>query len=202
MMEAIGMLDLPILNLNMVVGADDDVVGAFCGSMKDSLTEAAKLAQSYYSVEIAEKADLVIACAPYPMDADVYQSQKALVNATRACKTGGLIVLVSQCRNGIGAKAFYEFMTTYDSLEDVLRFAQENYRLGYHKAANFAETLLKHEVKVISDLPAELLFPLHMEAWTMGELEKVIAAVANDGGTVLYMPQASITVPAIVSSTV
>jgi nickel-dependent lactate racemase len=201
MMEAVGILDLSILSLNMVVGKDNEIVGAFCGSLEDSLSEAAGVAQSYYSVEIAEQADLVIACAPYPMDADLYQTQKALVNAARACKTGGLIVLVSQCRNGIGPTPFYELMTTHGSLEDVLSFAQENYRLGYHKAASFAEILLEHEVKVISDLSSELLPPLHMEAWTFCELKKSIAAVADGGGMILHMPHASVTVPIVVPDT-
>lgn len=199
MMEAVGMLDLPILSLNMVIGRDNEIVGAFCGSLENSLSKAAELAQSHYSIDIAEQADLVIACAPYPMDADLYQSQKGLVNAAQACKRGGLIVLVSQCRNGIGPKTFYEFMTRHDSLKDVLSYAQENYRLGYHKAASFAEILLEHEVKVISDLPSGVLPPLHIKASTFRELEESIASVADDGGMILYMPHASVTIPVVAS---
>ena len=86
-------------------------------------------------------------------------------------------------------------MTSYTRLKDVLHFARENYRLGYHKAASFAEILLAHEVSVVSELPSEMLLPLHMEAWTSCELEKVIASVAGVGGTVFYMPEASVTVP-------
>lgn len=197
MMEGVGMLGLPISALNMVVGRNNKILGAFYGNLEDSLSEAAKLAQSYYAVEIAERADLVIACAPYPMDADLYQSHKALLNAARACRTGGTIALVSQCRNGIGPTTFYELMAAHDSLEDVLSFAEENYKLGYHKAASFAEILLEHEVKVISDLSSELLLPLHMETWTPCELEKAIAAVADEGGAIVCMPQASVTVPIV-----
>ena len=100
---------------------------------------------------------------------------------------------------GLTTKTFYEFMTRHDSLKDVLSYAQENYRLGYHKAASFAEILLEHEVKVISDLPSGVLPPLHIKAWTFRELEESIGSVADDGGMILYMPHASVTVPVVAS---
>jgi len=86
-------------------------------------------------------------------------------------------------------------MTTHDALDDVIACTKENYRLGHHKAASFAEILLQHQVSVISDLSPEGLLPIRMHATTPLELEQRIAAVGDDGGTVFHMPEASLTVP-------
>jgi len=199
MMEAIDLLEIPILSLNMVLNKDNEIIGAFSGTLEESLSEAAKLARSYYAVEVTRKADLVVACAPYPMDADLYQSHKALLNATRACRSGGVVVLISQCRNGIGPPAFYELMAAHRSLGGVVSFAKDNYKLGYHKAASFAGILLQHPLSIISDLPSEALLPLHMSAVAPLELERTMAAISDEGGTIYYMPQASVTVPIVLN---
>jgi len=195
MVEGVDLLDIPILSLNLVVGKHSEILGAFCGSLEDCLSEAAELASYYYSVDLDQQADMVIACAPFPMDADLYQTQKALVNAARACRIGGKIVLISQCRNGIGPRSFYDLMTAHDTLDDVLAYAKENYRLGHHKAASFAEILLQHQVSIISDLSPEELLPIRMHATTPPDLEQTIAVVGDNGGTILHMPEASLTVP-------
>jgi nickel-dependent lactate racemase len=198
MMEAIDLLDIPILSLNMVLTKSGEVLGAFSGSLGDSLLRAAELAQSYYAVEIEREADLVVACAPYPMDADLYQSHKALLNGARACRTGGKIVLVSQCRNGIGPSTFYELMTSHRDLGDLLSFARDNYRLGYHKAASLAEILQQHQVSMISDLPPGVLPAVHMRPSSPHELERLMDSVSDEGGTIYYIPEASIAVPRVV----
>jgi len=195
MMEAVRLLDTPILSLNLVIGNDNDTVGAFCGTLEDSLSEAAKLASLCYSADVAQHADIVVACAPFPMDADLYQAQKALVNASRACKVGGLIVLVAQCRNGIGPRAFYDLMTTHGTPEHILAYTKENYKLGYPKAASIAKILLRHQVSVISELPSDQLLAIGLHTMTPVELETSITSVSDDGGTILYIPAASVTVP-------
>jgi nickel-dependent lactate racemase len=199
MMEAANLVKIPVLSLNMVLSKDNELLGAFAGTLEDSLSEAAKLARSYYAVEISREADLVIACAPYPMDADLYQSQKALLNAARACRRGGTVILISKCRNGIGPPAFYELMVAHRNLDGVISFAKDHYKLGYHKAASFAEILLRHPVGIVSDLPSEALPPLHMRAVSPPVLERMLAAVSSEGGTTYYMPQASVTVPIVLS---
>lgn len=200
MMEAVELLDVPVLSLNMVLNPNNEIVGVFCGSLDESLKQAAALARSCYSAPFTQKADLVIACAPYPMDADLYQSHKALLNASYACKPDGRIVLVSECRNGVGPSAFYELMQAYSHPQAVIDFAREHYTLGYHKAASFSEIVQHHSVGVLSSLPEAVLHLFHMEALAPQDIESEIVSVAENGGTSYFMPHASITVPSQVPS--
>jgi len=197
MVEAVDMLDVEVHCLNTVVVADGALVAAFFGDIRRTLLQAADVARGCFSAAIEERADLVIACAPFPMDADLYQSHKALVNAARACKPGGVIVLVSACRNGIGPRAFYDLTLAQGSVEKAAAYAKAHYELGYHKVASFAEILARHAVKAITGLPAEILRPLEMESWEPKDLERAVTAVHEGAGTILYMPKASVTVPVL-----
>jgi nickel-dependent lactate racemase len=44
------------------------------------------------------------------MDIDLYQSQKALDNGKLALNEGGILILVSKCRTGVGGKTFFELL--------------------------------------------------------------------------------------------
>ena len=96
MVEAVQMLDVPILTTNMVMNETNEIIDLFCGNLEDCLSEAAALARTIYTVPVSNRFALTVTCAYYPMDIDLYQSQKAIHNATLATKTGGTIVLVSQ----------------------------------------------------------------------------------------------------------
>ena len=66
-----------------------------------------------FSVEIKQKADVVVSIAQYPMDIDLYQSQKALDNGKWALNEGGTLILVSKCRTGVGDEVFYDQLSLY-----------------------------------------------------------------------------------------
>jgi nickel-dependent lactate racemase len=195
MVEAVRMLDADLRCINTVVAPDGDVVSLHDGDLHEALAEAAPIARACFTVPLDEPADLVIACAPYPMDVDLYQSQKALLNAARACAAGGTIALVSACHHGIGPRAFYDLVLDRGGLCAAEAHARAHYRLGYHKVASFAEILATHAVKAITELNAEDLRPLGIERFASDDLQRAIAAVHAAGGSILCLPEASVTVP-------
>jgi nickel-dependent lactate racemase len=195
MVEAVQMLDLDVRCVNTVVAGDGTLVAALFGDLHETLSQAASVAWDCFTAPFHRPADLVIACVPFPTDADLYQSQKALLNATRACTPGGTIVLVSACRNGIGPRAFYDLILARGGVQEAAAYAEDHYRLGFHKAASFAEILRRHDVKAITDLPVEALEPLGIEAWIPADLKRAIASVHGRGGSIVSMPEASVTVP-------
>ena len=62
---------------------------------------------------LKQKGNIVITAAPYPMDIDLYQSQKALDNGKLALEDDGVIILVSKCRDGVGEDAFLQLPYTH-----------------------------------------------------------------------------------------
>ncbi len=195
MVEAVQMLDLPILSINMVMGKRNEIVDLFCGEMSECLDEATALARSLYSVPVEKRYRLSITCADHPMDLDLYQSHKAIHNATFLTEVGGTIVLVSECRSGIGPRRFYDIMAMHSTPSSIRQYSHDHYTLGCHKAASFARALEKHHLRVVSDLPDSLLRKIHMAACAKADLQSVIDGVQEEGGDIAFMLNGSMTVP-------
>jgi len=197
MVEGARMVDMPILSINMVQDASGAVIDVFCGELSESHAQAVEVARQYYAVPIERRNDVVLTCAHYPMDVDLYQSQKAIHNATRATKPGGTIVLISACRNGIGPRLFYELMSSRTSPEEILRRAAVLRQLGSHKAADFAKAMEEFRILVLSDLPAETLRKIHLEDCSPRTLETRIRTALSRGDRIAVMPEGSVAVPVL-----
>ncbi len=98
--------------LNVVLDADFNIVAAVAGDPLKSHTVGRKILNAQNMVDLNDYADVVVVSAGgYPKDIDLYQSQKALDNARLAVRQGGVIVLVAECRDGMGHGTFADWMT-------------------------------------------------------------------------------------------
>jgi len=80
--------DKEIFSIQTVLDGERRLYGVTCGHIHDSFYAAIDKAKEVFCVKIPEKADIVVSVAPYPMDIDLYQSQKALDNGKLALKQG------------------------------------------------------------------------------------------------------------------
>ncbi len=70
----------------------------------------------HHSVPIPAKRDVVIAsCGGFPHDINLIQAHKALDMAALACNDGGTIVLLAECRDGLGRADFLKWFDAADS---------------------------------------------------------------------------------------
>ena len=195
MVEAASMVDTPTLAINMVLDAAGGILDIFNGSLAESFTQAVTLATQYYTAPIDELVDVVVAWANPPMDIDFYQAQKAVYNAARVLKPGGLLVLVAECRDGIGPPAYYRLLARYSTPGDVIRRTKEEYRLGDHKAASLAEVLNKNRLCVVSKLDHDAVMRVGACAWDPASIDKTLRRALKGRELVVLMPHASFTVP-------
>lgn len=68
--------DKPIFAIMTVMNKHHKVYGATTGDITASFYAAIEQANEVFSVEISQKADIVVTVAKPPMDIDLYQSQK------------------------------------------------------------------------------------------------------------------------------
>jgi len=109
-----------IFNINAITDENYDVIDMVAGEIQTSWKEGVRICQNTYFYPIQEKVDVVITSAGgYPKDINVYQSQKALENAFQAVKTGGTIVLLAECKEGLGDPIFERWIEEANSIEDV-----------------------------------------------------------------------------------
>ena len=189
--------DKDIFAIMTVLDRNDRIYAVTAGDITESLTAAIDLSHEVFSVEIKEKADIVVAIAPYPMDIDLYQSQKALDNAKLALNPNGILILVSRCRSGVGHDTFVKLLSSVRNPQDALDKIEETYVLGYHKAAKMAEIARWAQMWAVTSIDPDLMRSIFIRPFPTVQ-QALDAAVAEKGREkILFMMAASMTVPRI-----
>ncbi|MHB1344049.1 MAG: nickel-dependent lactate racemase family protein, partial [Thermoleophilia bacterium] len=199
MMEMMGMLsEKHMFSIQMVLDHQHRIHQAYAGDLDESWRSAVEHADGHYVVELSQRYDVVVAVAPYPMDYDLYQSQKALENGSLALKDGGVLILVSKCRHGIGDETFFDLMARASTPDAVMASIVGDYVLGYHKAARLALIAKRGEMWGVTSLPDEELEAAFIRPFPSVQ-KAVDSALARKGpdARVLFLMDASITVPRV-----
>jgi len=151
-------------NINVITNEDGNIIDIVAGELSSSWDRGVRICKNTYFAPIKEKADLVIVSAGgYPKDINVYQAQKALDNAYQAVNPGGTIVLVAECKEGLGNKIFEKWIEEANSIEDVERRLKKRFVLGGHKAYAIAKVAKEVETILISSLREEKVKKLFMK---------------------------------------
>ncbi len=200
MMDAMGVLKhIDVFAIMTVLDSDHDICAVTAGDLSESFYAGIDKADEVFCVNIPQKADIVISAAPYPMDIDLYQSQKALDNGKLALKENGILIMVATCRTGIGEEGFFKLMSSAPCARSVLDKIKCGYKLGYHKAAKMAEINLWAKSWAVTKLSDEEMRAVHLKPYH--DLNVALAeAIAEKGedASIIVLPFGSITVPKVV----
>jgi nickel-dependent lactate racemase len=148
---------IPIFSIQAVVKNEKDLCAVFCGKLHESFLKACEYAKKVFTCKIEEKADVVITVARSPLDRNLYQAHKAIEHGKIALKRGGILILLAECRDGIGPDNFYRLLSSSTRPEEILKEARDNYKLGFHKAARIVDLLTKAKVWVVSEIEDRIL---------------------------------------------
>ena len=202
MMDALQLIKAPIFALMTVLDKEQQIAAATSGDLMESFTKAVVIAKQIFCVQIPRQADVVVSVAKFPMDINLYQSQKAIDNGALAVKDGGTLILVSSCREGIGDQIFADLLSQSSTPDEAMKTIELGYRLGYHKAAKMAAVSKRINVQAMTELEDAQLTSLFIEP--VHDLQKAIDKAlqkAKDQGvedpTLLILPDGCVTVPNI-----
>ncbi len=126
--------------LNVVIDESRNIGGIFAGDLEKAYEKGVGFAKLYSNIEIEDKVDLVITTsAGYPLDKTYYQTVKGLVGVLDILKSNGMIIIASECSEGLGSKYFRDVlielkeMGNYDSfmkrLYDMERFVPDQWEV-------------------------------------------------------------------------
>jgi len=187
-----------IFSIQTVLDGERRIYHCTSGHICDSFLMAIEKAHEVYCVDVKQKADIVVAVARYPLDVDLYQSQKALESGKLALKEGGILILVSECRSGVGEDAFFNLLASSRTPQETLQRIEQGYKLGYHKAAKMAEIVTWAEIWGVTGLKDEdsqraFIKPFHDVQQALDE------AIQRKGekAKILFLTDASLTVPKV-----
>ena len=199
MMDALSVVKgKEIFSIQMVLDRHQNIYKVASGALNPAFEQAVTWAKDVFCVPIPEKADLVISVAPYPMDVDLYQSQKALDNGKWALKEGGKILMVSKCREGIGHATFLKQLSTSTDPAEILENLRAEYKLGYHKAAKMAEIATWASIWAVTDLPEDVILGSNIITPFPTVADAVAKALdENPDARVIVLMDGSVTIPVV-----
>ena len=155
---------MPILSLQLVVSRQGDIIDLYSGDLRGSFSAAAKKARQVYSVLIDKCYDIVFAVGEPPLDANLYQLQKAQEHGAEAVKKGGILVVLGACNEGAGSPYFIEVADDYPTAESALsEQAMKDERFGIHKLIKTARRLKEIKIWYVTNLDDKLIRKLYFE---------------------------------------
>jgi nickel-dependent lactate racemase len=183
--------------LNVVINDKKEIVKIVAGDLNQAYKEGWKTCRETFLVPFPEKADVVFACAGgYPKDVSLYQSQKTINNAKLVLKEDGTIVLISECREGIGSDTFAKWLLEAHSLDELLNTDPTKIVVGGHTAVGNAKVLKRFDIVVVSSMKKEELENRFYEY--AGGIEEAIEWVKEKHGNNFrsyIMPQGGLIYP-------
>ncbi len=195
--ERVASLVAPAFGINTIVNEQKRAVNLFCGDWRLAHRAACEHYLAHHSVAIPAKGDTVIAsCGGLPYDINLIQAHKALDMASHACNDGGTIILLAECRDGLGRPDFLKWFDSEDSRALANRLRNE-YEVNGQTAWALLTKAERYRVVLISELPDEQvramrLIPAHSLAAALQE--------AGDGAGFI-MPRGAALLPRVDQAT-
>ena len=185
--------------LNTVINHRKEIVAVVAGHPIAAHKKGCEIAKSVFDVRIPRRADMaVVSAMGYPEDIDLYQTYKTLDNLSRAVKPGGVVVLFSECREGLGNADFEHIIVNFKDNTSRAAFLKDNCTIG--GLMGFGETLWAEQFKIVlySSMDPDVINKLGMiPAKTPQEALKKGFELAGQKPSIWVMPHASVTFPLI-----
>jgi len=183
--------------VNAVLNSHKKVVKVVAGDVTKAHREGTEYINNIFGVKIDHLADIVIASpGGYPKDIDLYQTHKAMENAMLAVKKGGIIIIVGECRDGLGEESFAEALNGELSPLELMEELKNNFILGRHKASRIANINMNTEIYLVSHLTDEIKKNLFLKSFdSLQEAFSQALKVQGEKAKVLVIPYGGSTLP-------
>lgn len=120
----------PSFIVNVTLDEEKRMTGVFAGELRTAHDAAIAQAARQAIRPIPHLFDIVVATnMGYPADLVLYQAVKGMSVAAQGCTTGGTILLVAECREGVGGPEYVELMSSESSPGALLgQFMRDGHR--------------------------------------------------------------------------
>lgn len=199
MVQAAGML-APDFLVNTVINEDEhEIAYVVAGNYITAHRQGCALVDRHFGVTLPERGDLVIAsCGGFPKDINLYQAYKTIYNAAATLKKGGSLILVAECREGIGSPDFAEIIKEHGDNAKREAALRERYTIGGQMGYHTAILAEQHQILLLSGLPGAEVRSLGMTP--ISNLEEGLELVAARHGKIppaCIMPHGGGTLPRV-----
>ncbi|MEP0814063.1 MAG: nickel-dependent lactate racemase [bacterium] len=201
MLDAAGELR-PDFLMDVVLTPSGGIAGVFAGDFSYAHRVGCQFVEDFYGIVVGGRenpyADIAIASAGgYPRDINFYQTHKSLVNGTNLLNPdGGQLVLLAECREGLGHPVFEDWKE-FKTADTVRLRLQNKYSPLGHLILSLRTRAEKHKIYLVSSLPDEEVRSLGLiPAKTAGQaMGMIFSKVRPPFPPITIMPYASLATP-------
>jgi len=123
-----------IFSINLVLDSGNKPIRIFCGDIIDAHRKGCNFMDRIYRVPLKSKADCIIVSAGgYPTDINFIQAHKAIENASYALKDKGQMLVLAECRDGIGSDILMDWLK-YQSTREMETELRKKFVVSGHTA--------------------------------------------------------------------
>lgn len=196
MMEAAEMIDVDFI-LNVIPDADSGIAAAVAGDLLKAHQKGCEICRDLFGILMDQKAELVIAsCGGFPKDINLYQGSKSLVNAAQTVNKDGYLILLSECREGIGHPEVADIIQNYESNLKREKFLRSQFTISRYTGYLITKEIEDINLILVTELEEEILSNTEIKVVkTLKEALKIVKADYNELPLSYIMPAAANTVP-------
>jgi nickel-dependent lactate racemase len=122
-----------------------------------------------------------------------------LQNAAHAVREGGIVIVVSECADGLGSSTFGEWLTSGASPDELLARLADGFVIGGHVAVAMNRVLRRGvRVFLVSELDPSLVRRAKLEPFTRAQeaVDRALDELGSDC-SIAVMPHAGSTLPVV-----
>jgi lactate racemase len=189
-----------VLSLQVVLNRKKEPIFCQAGPLLQVHRRACQCVEQVYTMPLSQQADVVVASAGgFPADVNLIQSHKALHHAFQAVKSKGFILLLAECREGIGSATCMPFFQAGDAKAMGKRLL-EGYQINGQTALALRMKAEQANIYLVSSLDEQQLAKTGIKAaGSFYQAWQVIASQLPESARGYIMPKASTFLPVLTS---
>ncbi|MCW4035862.1 MAG: nickel-dependent lactate racemase [Candidatus Bathyarchaeota archaeon] len=188
-------------SINVTLDAEKRITGVFAGDFEEAHKAGARFLDRHVRVETPEADVVVTTNGGYPLDRDLYQSVKGMTVAEAVVREGGVSIIASECRDGVGHPLFEELVERCETPEEILETVRSPsfFKVDQWEAQVLARVLKKCEVVCVTrGVKPTTVRKMHMiPAKDMGEALSLARGIIGRDPEIAVIPGG----PSIIPST-
>jgi len=185
-------------SINVTLNSEKLVSGIFAGEFEAAHMAGSAFLDDHVKVETPEADIVVTTNGGYPLDRDLYQAVKGMTVGEAAVKEGGVVIVASECIDGVGHPLFQNLVEGCPGPEEVLETirAPGFFVVDQWEAQILARVLTRCDVICVTGVEPETIEGMHMTPTTDIEeaMEIAIRSVGRDP-EIVAIPGGPSTIP-------
>lgn len=164
--EFMKLADLPIFIVNITINSKMEITNIFTGNSIIAHKAAVSYLENYAKIRIGKPADIVIVSnGGFPLDRNLYQTVKGIATANGVVRKGGVIIMMAECKEGLGGHENFKTLMQKTSPQEVLEEIKASEPIpDQWQAQILANVLKKAKVILVTEgVSAHVIKQMQME---------------------------------------